>query len=187
MQFEPTPEQAKAAANLKAAIRLQDAELAEVAFYSALQNIHPLHVELLILLLEAPWHCRHEDLVQAFQRLRIPASVDALERTAHRTYSYLDYDECFGLARKCTWALADIGTPEAHQALTRLAASENQLIAGYAQKRLTNWQKELHRKGFQCTKPGLSEGLNASHGLGTEILGSFTDRNRPGPADPPRE
>jgi len=79
--------------------------------------------------------------------LRSPAAVDALERTAHAVHGYLAYDDGFALARKCTWALADIGTPEAQQALVRLAACDNSIIASYAQKRLTNWQNEFHRKG----------------------------------------
>ncbi len=73
--------------------------------------------------------------------------MDALERTAHVVYDYLAYDDGFALARKCTWAPADIGTPEAQQALTRLSACDNSIIASYAQKRLAKWQDELHRKG----------------------------------------
>jgi hypothetical protein len=57
--------------------------------------------------------------------------VDALERTAHAVHDYLAYDDGFALTRKCTWALADIGTPEAQQALTRLAC-DNSNIASYA-------------------------------------------------------
>jgi hypothetical protein len=107
----------------------------------------PKQTDLLCSLLEADWHQSHEDIVGILADLRAPNAVGALERTAHALYEYLDYDEFFGLARKCTWALADIATPEAHQALTRLAASDNSLIAGYARKRLATWQTESHRKG----------------------------------------
>ena len=62
--------------------------------------------------------------------------MDILYSTAMRNFDYLDYDEDFGLARKCTWALADIGTPDAWQKLQNLARSQNEIIAGYAQKRL---------------------------------------------------
>jgi hypothetical protein len=57
------------------------------------------------------------------------------------------YDECFGLARKCTWALADIGTPEAHARLEILAKHSNPQIAAYAQKRLDEWDDERPRNG----------------------------------------
>jgi hypothetical protein len=97
-------------------------------------------------LAEASWHTRHEDIVQSIQRLRCPEAVPALERTAHALYEYLNYDEFFGLARKCTWALADIGTREAYAALERLAKSSNSQIARHAKKRLEHWRDELVRK-----------------------------------------
>jgi hypothetical protein len=148
MQIQPTQAQTAAANGLESAILSQDGELAEHAINRAgAAGLHPVHEPFLILLIEAPWHSRHEDLVGALQDMRTPTAVGALERTAHARYKYLDYDVYLGLARKCTWALADIGTPEAHQALTRLAACDNPLIAGYANKRLTSWQKELPRKG----------------------------------------
>jgi hypothetical protein len=59
----------------------------------------------------------------------------------------LHYDEFFNVARKCTWALADIGTPEAHAKLQLLAKNENPMIAQYAQKRLDGWEREMSRKG----------------------------------------
>jgi len=148
MDIQANAAQIDAATDLESAVRLQDAELAMEAIgraYAA--GLHPLHTKFLIILLEAPWHLRHEDVAFSLQQLRSPDAVDALERTAHAHYDYLDYDEFFGLARKCTWALADIGTPEAQEALTRLEGSKNELIARYARKRLINWQSEMDRKG----------------------------------------
>lgn len=104
------------------------------------------HTNILCNLLAADWHYCHEEIVGALQDLRDPAAVDALERTVQTHYDYLNYDELSGLARKCTWALADIGSAEARQALSRLAASDDSLVASYARKRLENWQKELDRK-----------------------------------------
>lgn len=98
-------------------------------------------------LLGEPWHARHEDLVSALQVLREKRAVEVLEVTATREFGYLEYDERYGLARKCTWALADIGSADAFDALSRLAKSDNSLIAAYAQKRIDRWQSELHRKG----------------------------------------
>ena len=147
MQRPPTESQIEAVARLESAIRARNPELAESAIFQAFSVLHPVHAPALILLIEAPWHQRHEDVVRAIQQLRSPDAVDALERTAFSVHEYLAYDEDFGLARKCTWALADIGTPEAQQALGRLAACNNSIIASYAQKRLDNWEDELHRKG----------------------------------------
>ena len=109
-------------------------------------GVQSVFVPPLLELLDFPEHYSHEDIVNAFQRLRDPTAIEALFRTATAHYKYLDYDEGFSLARKCTWALADIGTEEALAKLRLLAASENAVIAGYAQKRIVAWQNEEHRK-----------------------------------------
>src|SRR5512141_2888766 len=93
------------------------------------------------------WHRKHEDLVAALQQWRAPAAVEALFAAATARFDYLEYDEFFGLSRKCTWALADIGTPEAKTRLEDLARHENPRIAGYARKRLDQWDQEMARKG----------------------------------------
>jgi len=116
------------------AVSLAQALFAPTAWYRA------------IYLADASWHSRHEDVALALQKLRNPASIEALERLALAQHEYLEYDEFFGLGRKCTWALADIGTPQAREALERLVSSENQIISAFAAKRLENWQHELHRK-----------------------------------------
>jgi hypothetical protein len=149
MQIQPTEAQLQAVTRLESAIHLQSGALAEKAVSEAFAvGLHPLYAQYLIFLAEVPWHSRHEDVVLALQRLRSPAAVGALERTAHAVHAYLAYDDGLALARKCTWALADIGTPEAHQALVRLSNCENAIIAGFARKRLNNWQRELKRKGL---------------------------------------
>jgi len=149
MQGQPTTSQIEAVELLETAIRKRSPELAESAVFRAFSVLHPVHAPALMLLAGAPWHQRHEDVVRALQQLRNPDAVSVLERTAFSTHQYLAYDEDFGLARKCTWALADIGTPAAREALTRLANCNNQTIAGYAKKRLDNWGKELPRKGLR--------------------------------------
>ena len=130
------------------AIEAKDAERVEFALYGLFgPTLTPEYVRALIELLGKPWHQRHEDVVGALQELRDPRAVNALYEEAHATYEYLSYDEVFGLARKCTWALADIGTPEAKAKLETLAQEGNELVAGYARKRLDRWESELTRKG----------------------------------------
>ena len=73
--------------------------------------------------------------------------MEALYRTAFVEHEYRAYDEFFGLARRCTWALADIGTVEAYEKLELLAQCNNPMIAAYAQKRLDSWEEEKTRKG----------------------------------------
>jgi len=135
-------------ASLRCAIQAKDPDKVEEAlnqaFGSALSaDLLPTLVDLLGM----PWHTRHEDVIRALQELKPPSAVQALRKAAVTKHQYLDYDEFFGLARKCTWALADIGTPEAKDALRELAKLDNVSIASYAQKRLDNWDKELNRKG----------------------------------------
>ena len=98
-------------------------------------------------LLLLPWHKRHEDIALTLQHLRVPSTVDVLAKAALVKYDHLAYDDSHAFARKCTWALADIGTLEARAHLERLARADDTEIAAYAQKRLDNWEVELHRKG----------------------------------------
>jgi hypothetical protein len=103
--------------------------------------------ELLSEVLVADWHLRHEDVALAIQDLKCACAVEALERRAASNPDYLEWDENHALARKCTWALADIGSDAAKQALERLSKSDILVVRGFAQKRIDNWHVETSRKG----------------------------------------
>jgi hypothetical protein len=107
------------------------------------------HIPVLCQLLHVVWHSCHEDIVSTLQQLKDPRALDAIYRAASVKHEYLAYDEFFGLARKCTWALADIGTVDTLAKLHLLAASDNSLIAGYAQERIDNWGAEQKKKEGQ--------------------------------------
>jgi hypothetical protein len=134
---------------LRAALVSRDAHTVESALTLASRfgvltaGLGPLLAELLLL----PWHQQHEDIARALQQLRLPTTVDALATAALVKHDYLAYNDSHAFARKCTWALADIGTREARAHLERLARSSDSEIAAYAQKRLDKWDAELHRKG----------------------------------------
>ena len=102
--------------------------------------------EILCKLLECDWHLSHEDITLALQRLGDPKAIKVLRRVAERKFDYLEYNNSEALARKCTWALADIGTPEAKAALEEIVKLPDEVIASYATERLESWQNELHRK-----------------------------------------
>jgi HEAT repeat protein len=85
--------------------------------------------------------------VHALQQLKNPAAVDALSEEALAAYEYLKYDESRSLARKCTWALADIETPDAKEQLQKLAQSNKSAVAAYVRRRLDKWDEEQYRKG----------------------------------------
>jgi hypothetical protein len=102
---------------------------------------------LLATLLLQPWHYKHEDIARYLQELCIPATADALALAVLVKHDYLANNDSHAVARKCIWALADIGTPEARNHLEHLAHTPDPEIAYYAKKRLDNWQDELQRKG----------------------------------------
>src|SRR5262245_41595340 len=104
------------------------------------------HVPILCELLCENWHFQHEEIVLTLQRLKDARAVDALYEASLISHQYLSYDKFYGLARKCTWALADIGTRDALTKLQLLAGCGNALIAKYAQNRLDNWDNEQDRK-----------------------------------------
>ena len=65
------------------------------------------HLDLLVRLVWAGWHHKHEDVVSALSQLRAPAAVDALYHAAWWVPNYLDFDESRALAVKAIWALGD--------------------------------------------------------------------------------
>jgi len=133
---------------LRIAIASKDPDAVEEALTAAITNsatdeLVPELIELLCL----SWHYRHEDVALTIQKLRPREAIPALKDTALRNHPQY-YDNGLALARKCTWALADIGTTEALEALKELLASPNTRIAEFARKRLRNWEAESHRKDY---------------------------------------
>jgi hypothetical protein len=132
---------------LEKAIHSKDADKVEFALATVSDvDFDRSLVPVLIELVEANWHSRHEDVARMLQQLGDARSVDALFNAAHATHGYLDFDDGSAFARKCTWALADIGSLLAKQRLLELSKETNKIVAGFAQKRLDNWSKEASRK-----------------------------------------
>ena len=111
-----------------------DVELSLILLYRFGGLPDALH--LLNQLLVEGWHNRHEDIAFALEGLRDPSSVEPLYQAALSRHEYLDFDEGYALARKCTWGLYKIGTLEAFERLRDLSWVENPVIAAYARKRL---------------------------------------------------
>ncbi len=127
--------------------RLQGESVEALVYLTHFCERPPDYAPILAALLLCTNHQRNEDLAHALQQERDPRTVDALCLAAQTIHEHLHYDEFFNVARKCTWALADIGTPEAYAKLQLLSKNDNQSIAEYAQKRLDAWDRELPRKG----------------------------------------
>ena len=135
---------------LSAAVESSDPDTVAIALEHARRaGLSRTLVPVLLDLLAQRTHTRHEDIVSALQYLKDERAVDALYAAALVDHDYLAYDESFGLAQKCTWALANIGTAEAQARLEDLARHPNPRIVGYARKRLDLWSREPLRKGVR--------------------------------------
>lgn len=96
-------------------------------------------------LFEESWHTLHDELASNFQIKRNPAVVQLLcKAVLEGKIPEFDYKP---VSRKCTWALADIGTVEAFDCLKAIAQSKDETLAEYAQKRIQLWEDEMARKG----------------------------------------
>ncbi|WP_270727174.1 HEAT repeat domain-containing protein [Shimia sp. Alg240-R146] len=132
----------------------EDADAFEVALAACVQadQLDGL-CDILTEALSQDWHFRHEDVARAIQQLRCPSAVAALEARALNCPSYLEWDDDFALARKCSWALADIGTPEARAALERLSRCDIPKVRGFAAKRLAPTKQQVWPKYAENKRP----------------------------------
>lgn len=127
-------------------------------------QIYPRDEEVLILLceiFESEWHTRHEDLALGFQQIKNPITAKSLFKMALTIPEYDSWNENYPMQRKCTWALADIGTEEAKGFLSEIEKCSNKAIAYFATKRLNNWDSESGRKG-QMLRDDKKHGFNIS-------------------------
>jgi hypothetical protein len=99
------------------------------------------HLDLLVQLVSADWHRKHEDVVSALGQLRAPAAVDALYHAAWWVPDYLGYDESRALAIKAIWALGGTPGAAAEQALTQLVSAESEIVREAAQAQLNRRKK----------------------------------------------
>ena len=132
---------------IKKAISKKDADALEDAFIriNKIDN-ESEYLDLLIFLLAKEWHFMHEDIARELQTLRSPKSIEILHKTIFNKFEYLEYNNSEALARKCVWALADIGNEKAKKILMEVSETKNPKIASYAKKRLEKWEDEKHRK-----------------------------------------
>jgi hypothetical protein len=77
------------------------------------------------------WHRQHEDIARLLQGLKDPRSIQPLADAMHIHCDYwIDGGDAF--IRKCAYAIADIGTPEAKAKLQLLAKDSNAIVKKYA-------------------------------------------------------
>lgn len=156
------------------------------AYKNAFSFIHTYEEDEEILLLlcqlfESEWHRAHEDMARAFQYISNPITAETLFKVAFSDFEYIRWNEYFPLQRKCTWALADIGTNEAKNYLVQIEQQANETIAKYAIKRLILWDFEFrrkvpvlgknHYKSFAIALESYSDRLNKLPENGQDIIG----------------
>ena len=94
------------------------------------------YLDLLNELILCGWHRQHENVASALDEIRSPISVEFLYKAILLKHDCLAWDENFAFERKCVWALAKIGTLEAKEKLNQLKNCDNELISGWAKKRI---------------------------------------------------
>lgn len=147
--------------------------------------------EILLLLcqiFESDWHESHEDMARSFQNASNPVTAVSLFKVALTEFEYLSWNDNYPLQRKCTWALADIGTLEAKDFLEQIKEAANDTIAEFAEKRLINWDAEFRRKGqmlssdelygFTITLEKYLDSLKVLPDAGQNITGNLLDERR---------
>jgi hypothetical protein len=95
------PVENRALQALKDAAKREDADGIELALRIDLDGLTTDFVPVLVQLLGAPWHQRHEDIARTLQSLKDPRAVDALYHATFARYDYLAYDDFFGLVLLC--------------------------------------------------------------------------------------
>lgn len=110
---------------------------------SSLTEIEELEIDKMFF--RADWHEIHDQLASNFQWSKHPSLSEFLyEQIESNKIPEFDYKP---VSRKSVWALADIGTKQAKKYIENLCSSENLMIREFAIKRISNWDKEIVRKG----------------------------------------
>lgn len=124
---------------LQQAATTRDSEAVEMALLlGAHFTVPSAAIHLVHQLLVQTWHTRHEELVRLLQKWRDPTSVSPLAQAIQLKprLAYLDYDDYGAFYKKCLWALAAIGTPEAVSAIQQCATSKDAVLREQAAYRL---------------------------------------------------
>lgn len=130
---------------------------------------------------ESNWHTRQEDIASSFQYIKNPITTKSLFKMSYQLTEYDKWNDTFPMQRKCTWALADIGTKESKKYLQEIEKTSNKTISSFATKRLVNWENELSRKGqmlrsdkkykFKISLENYTSSLNELPNYGQRIIG----------------
>jgi hypothetical protein len=133
---------------VQSAIKSRDDSALAIALSTAFSHTPREIVPDLCRILTENWYEQHEDIVLLLQDLKDERAVEALFEAAQMTFKHLiQWNNVHEFQRKCTWALADIGSDRAKQRLSDLVGGRDETVAAYSRERLDNWDIEVNRKG----------------------------------------
>ena len=124
--------------NLESVIESRDAE----TFQEALDCLKGSKNAALLLssVLPEDWHESHEDIVFDLGLAGNPDTVEAIAQAVVIPFQYLvEWGNLQEFQRKCTYALAKIGTEQSRLALVSLSENSDPHIREYAQEGLSKW------------------------------------------------
>lgn len=128
---------------LREAVERQIADEVELALIvCSVFGFGPEHFGLLVGLVGADWHVKHEDVVSVLARLRDPAAVEALYYATWWVPAYLEFDENRALARKAVRALGGLPGEEATAALRQVLATGDAVVREFAVRELARQEAQ---------------------------------------------
>lgn len=123
---------------LQAAVSARDVEALRSAVGAA--HLSSDAVPILARVLLEDWHDAHEDIAFELGLIGDRRAVDVLVKAARIPFAHLvEWGNLQSFQRKCAYALARIGSPEARTALETLAFESDPKLREYAREGLSKW------------------------------------------------
>ena len=97
------------------------------------------HKRILSKISTAEWHHSHEDIVSALGKLEDPGLEGLFVKMTEFVPSNLRWDQNRALARKALYELARLRTVTAHEKITNIARSRDQVLSRTAHELLKAW------------------------------------------------
>jgi hypothetical protein len=92
------------------------------------------HLDPLLILARADWHFRHEDVINALDKLRDPRALDVLFEATQEIPAYLEWDEDRALAGKAIYAIYHIPGPRSRLLLEQLLRDQDRDVRSTARR-----------------------------------------------------
>jgi HEAT repeat protein len=124
---------------IQKAIETKDADEMELVMQLIwFSDDYSKYTNLLNRLLLIPQHRSHQNITKTLQDIKSPTSVPYIRKALESNFDYLEYtfSESDAIAKWFSWALAEIGTPEAIGVIKDFSTSADEGIRNEMQYRL---------------------------------------------------